>query len=757
MATSPNVTVTTKSNPEPATPKATENQEASVPKVTYKLAKQLNELRKFSSFNYIFTLACLTPSEINNPELTYRKNPPAVQVIRSGGGVQGKALTAYETSSKQLEYFIDDVEIESIIVPTNSTRVSNATSINFKVYEPYSMGLFLQSLQVAAKAALGSTASYNRACFALILEFIGYDEDGKVINSNETRRVYPLKIVNAEFTVTDGGSVYNVACVPWNEQAQTSTVQTVAVDTQIVGRNIVEMLQKGPQSLTTVLNKRLLEKQQAKTVTSPDEYIIIFPKDLATPINADLNSAPTGEAGATKTTDKEFYQSITGLSADERVSALENRASSVRDRYVKVESSNNNISANIKKLVDTEDTINDIGKAKFADSIKDGGEVPFGVEKFTYSEQKGIFEQGDIRISQNYRAFTFPQGTTIEKIIEEIIITSSYGQEAATTKIDDKTGNIPWFRIQTQTYIVPNEETLRRTGEHPKIFVYMVVPYNVHSSIFKGVNTASTGVKDRKIQASKEYNYIYTGKNEDILDFKIEINNAYYSAIVAGGADGSSDVKTGTKDSTSSKKTENYKINEGQAGVFSDTGSRRAAEDHRTPTGNEGGGANDNVAISVARQFNEAIINSKADLLTMELSILGDPYFIADTGVGNYNAASGPNSGITADGTMNYQSNEVDVVVNFRTPIDYREDGTLEFPGDTTPVKAFSGLYRVLIVRNNFSGGKFEQLLEMVRRPNQEEDIGVPGTPGPESKLMTPAKLQESDQNSKESSYKGNA
>jgi hypothetical protein len=131
--------------------------------------------------------------------------------------------------------------------------------------------------------------------------------------------VYPFKIVTAEFEVTDGGSVYSVTGVPWNEQAQSSTVQTVAVDTQIIGRNVVEMLQKGVQSLTTVLNKRILEKQQANTVTSPDEYIIIFPKNISQPINPDLNAAPGSEAGATKTTDKEFYQSITGLSADERV------------------------------------------------------------------------------------------------------------------------------------------------------------------------------------------------------------------------------------------------------------------------------------------------------------------------------------------------------------------------------------------------------------------------------------------------------
>jgi hypothetical protein len=35
MATSPNVTVTTNGNPEPATPRATESVQAQLPKITY--------------------------------------------------------------------------------------------------------------------------------------------------------------------------------------------------------------------------------------------------------------------------------------------------------------------------------------------------------------------------------------------------------------------------------------------------------------------------------------------------------------------------------------------------------------------------------------------------------------------------------------------------------------------------------------------------------------------------------------------------
>jgi hypothetical protein len=53
-----------------------------------------------------------------------------------------------------------------------------------------------------------------------------------------------------------------------------------------------------------------------------------------------------------------------------------------------------------------------------------------------------------------------------------------------------------------------------------------------------------------------------------------------------------------------------------------------------------------------------------------------------------------------------------------------------------------------LIVKNSFSRGKFEQVLELVRRPNQDQDTGTQGTPGPESKAVTPANPTESDQKS---------
>ena len=96
--------------------------------------------------------------------------------------------------------------------------------------------------------------------------------------------------------------------------------------------------------------------------------------------------------------------------------------------------------------------------------------------------------------------------------------------------------------------------------------------------------------------------------------------------------------------------------------------------------------------------------------------------------MGNYNALQVPGVlNITADGSMNYQNGEVDIELNFRTPLDYGNDGYMEFPGGgTAPVGEFSGLYQVLFCANSFSGGNFTQTLQTIRRPKQDSAFVAP-------------------------------
>ena len=683
-----------------------------------------NQLKSFASYNYILTLACLTTNEINFPDSTYRTGPPQVTVLRSGGGAPGKALTAYETPEAQLEYFIDEYELDAVITPTTQTRTTNATVSSFQIQEPYSMGLFLQTLMIAANKA--GHKDYLKAPYAIIIEFRGYDDAGNVLDVDRvTRRCFPIKINKVDFDVNSGGSVYSVKCHAWNEGALSNTVQSIKQDSSITGNNVLELLQSGPESLTGIINRRIREEAEKANTINKDEYVIMFPPELISSLGIS-NKAGTSSESKAAMTEQEFYRSITGIDANDATKYELDSAAAAYDNYINLHASNNNLSASVKKLAEDVGLANDIGKGTIAKSMAEGGATPFGREALVKEPNSDVFTNDRIQISNNFRTFTFPQSTTIEQVIEEVVIFSSYGKEAATIAKADENGMMPWFRIHTQTFLVPDEEIRRKTGENPKIYVYAVLPFDVHSSVFSGVTTPSVGIEKRKSGAAKTYDYIYTGQNDDIIDFEINFNNSFFKAL-SSNINGSGDNRMATKNATNNPNNPAFGVTEG-GDNSSLAGTATLAEvANGTGTGAGGGSDVDSSEVQVARMFNEAIVNNDVDLVSMELTVLGDPYYLADSGQGNYNSLSVDKS-YTKDGTMNHQRGEIEVVVNFRTPIDYNEStGGMTFPKDTIPVKAFSGLYKVVTVKNKFSGGKFTQVLSLLRRPNQENDTGAAG------------------------------
>jgi len=701
-----------------------------------------NELRNFASYNYIFTFGCLNNLEINFPDLTYRIKDPETVILKSGGGAGNGAATVYENAGK-VEYYIDDVEIDTIIGFNPQTKHSNATGIKFKVTEPLSMGLFLQALQVASLRS--GHKNYLMAPFVLSVEFQGYDGNGNAISAPGTRRIFPLKLVNIDFEVTEGGSVYNVQAIPWHEQALTNQIQSVKTDVTITGRTVQELLQAGGQSLMQHINRREQEKKKNKDVFTPDEFVILFPtkRDSATEslggtqekvdaATTNPNSSGGGPPGGEVTAEdkRRIFESISGtenapipVDFDAELAKL---LGIVGDR--------SKIGKNVKEFAEKDENINEIGKSKLVKSFLDGGKQPFGRPKFVEVEGKpGVFSRGKVQVSNNLRSLTFKSGTNFQEMIEEIVILSEYGQKIATTEPDEN-GFIPWFRVEADVYNISDHEQMDQTGEYPKIYVYRVVPYKAHVSRYQPSTKSSPGIEMLKAQACKKYDYIYTGQNDDILEFDINFDVAFFTAITPFGGKN----KKGNKDKDANQTAETtdeaeVRIANGDTSNLSSSGNVATRERQANSSGGRGaGGAGDlnSIKTSVARDFNDALVNSTVDLVTANMTIWGDPYYIADSGMGNYNAPETPLINITKDGTMDYQSSEVDIEINFRTPLDYGAGNWMDFPSvGTSPVGAFSGVYNVITCTNSFSGGTFTQQLKLIRRRNQPgEDTKVEAT-----------------------------
>ena len=707
-----------------------EETESKILKVTPGLALPLdNPLNRFASYNYIYTIGCLTNDELNNPDTTYRIKDPQNVLLKTGGssGVKGMARTAYEQNGIKLEYFIDNLEIQTFIAPNPKSRNTQATSFQFEVHEPYSMGLFLQTLQLCSLKA--GHDNYLQAPYVLIIEFKGWDSSGNPVYPDSSlgmRKVMPFKWTNAGFSVEASGSVYSVKGVPWNDVAFSDQVQQLPIDLQITGNTLEELCQSGAKSAATVLNTHFLEQKEKGDVVEPDEYVILFPTEGSRSSNKNAvgSGSPATENSATisEMDRQEAWESISGQKGEVPVNFDEYLSKQLGYTVLR-----SKVSEGIKQRGTAKVNINEIGNGKIAKGRFEygaAGAAPFGLAKFTYNEEQGIFERGKIKIIPGKNMeIKFPQGMTIQKMLEELVIMSDYGQKIGHNAPTDENGFKDWFKIEASVYNITNKEQEKKSGRPPRVYVYKVVPYKVHSSKFAPPKEPAKGTENLEKQCVKAYNYIYTGANKDILSFDININTAFYTSI-AKNMDNAGTNKVETSGTAEDVSDTNFKQSDGNTGNSPDgiSGSLPDVENKS----DSAGAVPETPEMAVARRFHNAIIDSGSDLVTADMEIWGDPYYIADSGMGNYNSEPLPGTiNLNADGSINHQNGEVDVNVNFRTPVDFSPEGIMTFPEETIKVNAFSGVYQVVKVTNVFQGGIFKQSLNMVRRRNQLVNVSA--------------------------------
>ena len=138
-------------------------------------------------------------------------------------------------------------------------------------------------------------------------------------------------------------------------------------------------------------------------------------------------------------------------------------------------------------------------------------------------------------------------------------------------------------------------------------------------------------------------------------------------------------------------------------------------------------------------QFFDAITNPTADMVLVNMEILGDPawvgqsQFIPATPVNNSGSSKDNNivffRGDKKDNIwnpnlkcFNYDVAEPVINLKFKTPQDFNDrKGVYELSSAQEAV--FSGLYRVVQVQHNFTDGKFTQNLTMVRFNNQDRPV----------------------------------
>lgn len=646
-----------------------------------------NVLEQFASYSSIWTLCCLEPSQFNNPN-TYRGKPGALKniVISSAGRYDEQRA---KTANGSPEFFIDNVNFISRLAGQDAGW-TNVTQFEFDVYEPYSMGLFYQSLLSAALSA-GYPHYIGDVPFLLKLEFVGFDDKGRIFASKEQlAKYFTIKITESDMRVDEGGSRYKCKAVPLHHAGYLDGANTYPVELNISGNTVQEVLASGKNSLMNALNTSQFELVDRNMIGKPDLYEIVFPIDWQDRVGL--------EGGATADT----LRAMVDINAGKPIKA--------------------GINADFDTL---EYGQGPIGYSSMGFDATSGGNYLFKDAADTVDPATGRIQRDQMSIDPSRRVFTFGKKVQITNVIKWIVLASEYcSKNLRPEAIDPKTGLVNWFRVDVQIDLLEYDKI---RNQRAKKYIYRVVPFKVSAEYLKNPSSA-TPTKGREEICAKRYDYLYSGQNNDILKLDLTLNGMFHTGQLPRPPQQHSSIQNDDNQSAAETKRLSAQAQSGAApeSVTSETGTPAVKPNYKIQTGTYSG--EKTVEQVIADAFQDAFQNGNRDMMNVKMEILGDPYYLSDSGIcSKFLGEYGPNEQITAEGTMNWQGSEIFVFVSFRNPIEPNlgttgKGGLFNFPKGQW-VSPYSGLYRVVGVDHKWSGGIYTQTLDMNRIINQSVDF----------------------------------
>jgi len=680
-----------------------------------------NRLHNYPSYTYGLSWHGLTDTQYNNVVQNQTYTPANVLVASAGRYGSDFPRNEFFTD----DFYFDNLDMTTIIGPNDNSRNTNAIELSFTLIEPYGFTLVERMLQYADAIKSGN---YLDMPYLLQIDFFAIDNAGNIVGSIESlRKRIPIKLIKMDIKVSNRGAEYSIQAVPFNHSAYDSSSISTPANFEVVGSTVGDFFTSTEDAQTTEQANSAVQRETPQSQTTP------------------TNSANTS-AGATNPTNTTpppptFTQVKSyGSAINAWNSALKNAGKQDTADVYKFDidpiiagSGFTKPKSVDPKAVPMKDTNNTDDQIQMRRAV-----VP-GSNQGVYDNSKVIFQ--------------VQSGTTIEKLLEHIIRSSDYVQKQlivpedpdyASQKEQYKDQPLNWFKI-VPSVILTGFDNVKKVWARE--ITYSIKPYKIYNI------RSDVGPQGVQIYPVKAYNYIYTGQNDDVLDFDIIFNALYYTQVTAYRDSLSSLTNTGdssivqdqTDNSPSYSGSDNTIVQ--QANAVTPTVKKNIVQNSQaTATG----GATTAKEVASLDLVDSLMTNSQADMLNLKLKIIGDPDYIKQDDVfyrttNNTNAAPTKPTGDTRlinNGSLVMDDGCLYVQVLFRTPTDIDEStGLMKFDSKYTH-SIFSGLYQVLTVKSSFAQGKFEQELELIRCPRQQAFDYVNGQQNTNSDNRKPLTVQ---------------
>jgi len=670
-----------------------------------------NPLLEYDSYTYCLSLHLMGIQNYNNlvsRDSSLQKKYVPQNVLISSAGRYG--ATFRRDPAFEEDFYFENLKVKTVVNTTSRNRNSNLIECSFTIIEPLGFTLINRMLDAANRVNQG-LGSYLQMPYMLQIDFFGSVDGGPPGPLKEHSKFIPIRITNIKSKLTSKGTEYQIDAVPFNHQAFNQTHVSLPVSTTVTATTVSQIF-GGPAEVSAsdnefsakLANRANLERQ----ITNLNTELRPFAASAASdPFDASIVADTRARIGDLTSQLNNEYSSfgITGFCA-----AINSYFSSLKAQK--------QIS-----LVNTVRVVFDakIGNSKLYTGPVNAAGVPASgtsnaAQKTQLQAASGA-PKGQLRFDG--ATVNIPAGTTIDRMIDWAVRNSAYISE----QLKDPTitqqqrdsilsgGNpntitwLKWFRIIPSITIREYDPTQNR---YSMDIVFYVKPYNLsakHPFYPKG----------RVPGFVKKYDYIFTGKNKDVIDLQIDFNTLYLV-----------EMSTNRTKSTQSHTGIPIRPN---ANAYPNPNTEERPQENVAPTSIAL--VSDNVAttmragglpqasVDAGDLQRSLMLGAKGDMITLSLKIIGDPQFIKQDDVfmgQGLDSPSGQFLNNSSGSSLYMDGGELYVFVNFQSPVDYDETkGVADVTYSRYRYSEFSGVYKIITVDNSFSNGKFEQSLTLAK------------------------------------------
>jgi hypothetical protein len=589
------------------------------------------------------------------------------------------------------DLFFENFNMLSTVGPNAERGLANFTKCNFEIVEPYGV-TFVE--KVKAATFINGYKDFQDAPLLLTIEFKGTDENGKRLYDQRRGgmgfvRKIPILIVKVEFDINEAGATYQVVAVPHGDLAHDDRF-------------------KFPRS---VLNLSV------NSIDDPDPN-----KGWIAAVTKQLDDTMQQEIDENRRVDKDEFQFLI--------------SSEVKDRCKYNDIFSTTLAESNKTWIQRWFSGADDPEIKLAEAQVDGQTslVKFYEDAIRigggYSAiTDRLWQYWHLMMTQGSSGLTGTKNTApgekggmnIETDYDELM--KFYGSSDFKNKAKNHQW-LDWFEIKVSVeHIKPDYiDPIRKVS--PKRIIFKAVPKKIHVLKFFPPGVA-LGFMDWSKWVRKTYNYIYTGQNVDVQNLRINYKTAYYLR----------NIRPFDKDT---KERGKYKDFENNLIEIFGADSGEPVAPIRQEASIQKGTNTMSAENNQTQQFYDYITNPEADMIRLEMEILGDPAFICQD---QYIPIHKNRSKSKPDGigytpvsnkfrSFNSENFQPLIQLNFVTPPDINDKkGHYNLLTNSSADRGsrshfFTGIYQVVKVDTKFNQGQFLQTLHCVRL-NQQQGSGI--------------------------------